>query len=277
MTGFDPDAFTAESKQAWSSVSDRYDRLSAALFPPITKAFLEFAGPRPGQRLLDVACGPGALTEAAAAAVGPTGRAVGVDLSPGMLKLAMGRAVSLNLEYREMNAESLDFPEAVFDAVVCQLGLMLFARPQAALAEMARVCRRGGVVACLVQGSPERMLFTSLLMRTLVRHAPELKQPGAPTLYAFAAPGVLEGALEGCGLRQVVSTRLAGTFPFASAEAYWTTLTEGGGRSGAMLRSLGEEKQRAVRAETLAEAERFRRGARWEIPYEVVMAKGVKA
>lgn len=274
---FDPQSFTAESKRSWSSVSEPYDRMAAELFPPITAAFLDFVHLRPGQLVLDVACGPGTLTEAAARAVGQSGRVVGVDLSPGMLKLAMGRAVERNLEYREMNAESLDLPDELFNAVLCQLGLMLFARPQAALSEMKRVCKPGGSVACLVQGSADKMLFTSMLMKTMVKHAPELKQPGAPNLYAFAAPGVLEQALEGAGLKQVAASRRAGVFPFASAEAYWAALTEGGGRSGAMLRSLPEETRRAVKDETLSLAAAHRVDGGLAIPYEVVMAKGVRA
>jgi ubiquinone/menaquinone biosynthesis C-methylase UbiE len=274
---FDPTAFTAQSKQSWSSVSESYDKLSAVLFPPITSAFLTFVQLRPGQLVLDVACGPGTLTAAAARAVGPSGRVVGVDLSPGMLKVAMGRATERNLEYREMNAEELDLPDSLFNAVLCQLGLMLFARPEQALREMTRVVKKGGTVACLVQGSPEKMLFTSLLMRAMVKHAPELKQPGAPNLYAFAPVGILDQALAKAGLWQIVSSRVCGVFAFDSAEDYWSTLTEGGGRSGAMLRSLPEDKRRAIKEDVLSQADALRSNGRVEIPYEVVMAKGLRA
>src|SRR5207302_374620 len=80
-------------------------------------------------------------------------------------------------------------------------------------------------VACLVQGSPERMLFTSLLLKTMVRLAPELKQPGSPGLYAFAPVGVLDQEMTKAGLWQVVSSRMSGVFSFPSPEAYWETLT----------------------------------------------------
>jgi ubiquinone/menaquinone biosynthesis C-methylase UbiE len=275
---FDHGAFTAHSKHSWSSVSESYDKMSALFFPPITSAFLSFVQLRPGQLVLDVACGPGTLTSAAARAVGPSGRVVGVDLAPGMLKLAMSRAVERNLEYREMNAEELDLPESLFNVVLCQLGLMLFARPDHALSEMARVVKKGGAVACLVQGSPEKMLFTSLLMKTMVKHAPELKQAGAPNLYAYAPVGILDQALAKAGLWQIVSSRVSGVFSFASPEEYWGVLTDGGGRSGAMLRSLPEDKRAAIRAEVLAQASALRgANGRVEVPYEVVMAKGLKA
>jgi SAM-dependent methyltransferase len=193
-----------------------------------------------------------------------------------MLKIAMGRAVERNLEYREMDAASLDFPDETFDAVVSQLGLMLFAQPDVALREMGRVCKKGGVVGCLVQGEPERMVYTSLVLKTLFRLAPELKQAGAPSLYAFAPSGALEQALGRAGLAQPLSTRLSGAFPFSSAEDYWDTFVQGSGRTGTLLRSLPEAVQEAVRKEVLDQAALYRAGDRIEIPYEVVMAKAVK-
>src|SRR6185295_14017163 len=130
-------------------------------------------------------------------------------------------------DLREMDAEELDFPDGTFDAVICQLGLMLFARPEAALGEMTRVVKRGGRISCLVQGDPEKMIFSSLINKTLFRHAPDLKLPGAPNIYAFAGDGVLEWAFRAAELSEIRTARLAGTFPFASPEAYWDTMTSG--------------------------------------------------
>ena len=276
-SGFDPAAFTADAKHQWSSVAPSYDRMSGELFPPIQSAFLTFVQLRAGQLVLDVACGTGALTAVAAKAVGSGGRVVGVDLAPGMLKLAMARATEPNLEYREMNAEELDLPNGLFNVVVCQLGLMLFSRPQAALKEMVRVCKKGGAVACLVQGSPERMLFTSLILKTIVKHAPESKQPGVPNIYAFAPVGVLDQALADAGLWHIVSSRVAGAFFFDSPRHYWDTMTSGSGRTGALLRSLPEATQRAIEEDVLAQAAKLTQDGKTAIPYEVVMAKGLRA
>ena len=277
MSEFDAAAYTEQSKRDWSAAAPFYDRLSADLFPTITKAFLSFARPRRAGLLLDVACGPGILTYAACEAVCALGRVGGIDLSPGMLKLAASRAGASNVEFREMNAEQLDFPDATFDAVVCQLGLMLFAKPQSALDEMARVCKKGGVVACLVQGSPERMQFTSLLMKTLVKHAPQLKQPGSPTLYAFAPAGVLEESFAAAGLPGATTARLAGAFTFASPKEYWQTLTQGAGRTASLLRALDPSVQEAIRRETLAAAAALTAAGTSRIPYEVVMARAERA
>lgn len=253
---FDPDAYTAEQKAAWSEAAVPYEALSRRLFSEFTPAFAEFA--RPQGRMLDVACGPGTLT----VLLGATG----VDLAPGMIELA--RARHPNLTWRVMDAEALEFPDKSFDLVTCQLGLMLFARPDKALSEMARVGRR---VACLVQGTAQGMEFTSLMMKTLVKRAPQLKVPGAPTLFAFGDPGVLTAAFERAGLEEVEEKRLTGVYEFASPQDYWETFTRGGGRTARMLASLPPPDQEAVKAEVFAEVERRANRLRWE----VVMARGV--
>ena len=253
---FDPDAYTAEQRSAWSEAAAAYEAMSLRLFSKFTPEFSLFAEPE--GRILDVACGPGLLT----VLLGATG----VDLAPGMIELA--RARHPNLTWRVMNAEALEFPDKSFDLVTCQLGLMLFARPDQALSEMARVGRR---VACLVQGSAEGMVFSSLLLKTLVRRAPRLKAPpGAPTLFAFGEPGKLVEAFGRAGLTDVVEKRLSGVYEFASAQDYWDTFTRGGGRTARMLASLSAEEQDAVKADVLAEVER-RDG---KLPWEVVMARG---
>lgn len=277
-TAFDPNKFTAESREAWSATASKYGGMSERYFGGFTREFIDFAGIRSGNAVLDVACGAGLATWTAARKTGPGGQVTGVDLAPGMIEVASRKDVP-NVKapkFREMNAEDLRFPDGSFDEVICQLGLMLFAKPAAALAEMVRVARPGGTVACLVQGVPEKMLFTSLIMTAVLRRAPHLKVPGAPTLYAFGPAGLLEKIFSEAGLRDISSRRIAGVFAFASSEAYWDTLTEGAGRMRSILQSLPTDVQRSIRADTLNAAEATRKGAGLEIPFEVVAAKGIK-
>jgi SAM-dependent methyltransferase len=194
--------------------------------------------------------------------------------------LARARAVppakrAAPIEYAEMDAHALPLPDASFDAAISQLGLMLFARPDAALAEMARVTKPGGVVACLVQGRREKMLFTSLVLHAIVEADPDLRAPrGAPTLYSFGPDGALDAAFARAGLVELSTKRLTGTFRFASAEEYWTTMTEGAGRTGAMLRSLDEKKQAWVKKTVLRRAAKNKTTTGIEVPYEFMMARG---
>lgn len=278
MTDFAPDAHTAASRADWDAAATRYAEMSSSLFGPVTEEFMDFTGLRKGWRVLDVACGPGIASRAAARRVTEKGRVLAVDLSPGMVELAASRPApkrSSPIEYRVMDAQELDLPDAAFDAVICQLGLMLFARPDAALAEMRRVVAPGGPVACLVQGRRSAMLFTALVMDAIVSRAPRLRAPkGAPTLYAFGPDGILEEAFARAGLTEMVTRRLTGVFRFPTPEAYWDCMTQGGGKTGAMLRSLPPEVQAKVKADVLRRAAKRKIGRSVEIPYEFVAARG---
>ena len=143
---------------------------------------------------------------------------------------------------------------------------------------MTRVVKPGGVVACLVQGRREKMLFTSLVLHAIVEADPDLRAPeGAPSLYMFGPDGLLEAAFARAGLKEISTKRLQGTFRFASPEEYWDVMTEGAGRTGAMLRSLSPEDQAWVKKTVLRRALKNKVGARIEIPYEFMMARGSRA
>jgi hypothetical protein len=110
----------------------------------------------------------------------------------------------------------------------------------------------------------------------MVKHVPELKIPGAPTIYDFGPPGVLEDALSQAGLARVESRRLSGKFHFESPQAYWETMASGAGRTGVLIQSLEPAKRQALKEEVLAKSAAFVTPDGFEIPYEFVMARGVK-
>jgi len=100
---------------------------------------VEVAAPGTGQRVLDVACGTGAVARAAASRVGATGHVVGIDLNPAML--AMARAMAHDdgppIEWREANATALPFADATFDLVCCHQGLQVLPGPLGSAARNA--------------------------------------------------------------------------------------------------------------------------------------------
>ncbi len=162
------------------------ERFVPALFGPWGPVVAEAAGVAPGQAVLDVACGTGALTLAAAAIVGPAGRVTGLDVNPEMLTVA--RKKSRSIDWCEGRAEHLPFDDAGFDAVVSQFGFMFFDDRERALSEMMRVLKPGGRLAVAVCGALDRSPGYAALAALLDRLF------GTAVGDAFRAPFVLGDA-----------------------------------------------------------------------------------
>lgn len=221
-----------------------------ALFRKWASVVADAAGVGPGQRVLDVACGTGALTCVVAERVGPNGSAVGLDANPDML--AVARRKPVRVDWREGRAESLPFPDRSFDAVVSQFGIMFFEDRRSALREMMRVLRPGGRLAVAVcdslAHSPGYGALADLLQQLFGKRVAD----------AFRAPFVLgdpQRLLSLCadvGLDDARVTRHEGTVRFASVDAMISTeracvWTLGGMLDDAQFERLLEEARRTLR------------------------------
>jgi len=135
--------------QAQIDAAKAYEALMVpALFGQWASKVADAAQIRPGQRVLDVACGTGILAREAVSRTGPSGFVAGVDPSPGMLEVAKQLAPAV--EWRQGVAESLPFPDQSFDAVVSQFGLMFFSDRREALRQALRVLIPEGNLAVAV-------------------------------------------------------------------------------------------------------------------------------
>ena len=128
--------------QLTDSGASRYERFVAALMLPFIEAVIQ-ATVCWGDRVLDVACGTGFATRAAATAVGPGGTVAAVDVNVAMLDEARRHGPGV-VDWQEASALQLPFPDAEFDSVICQQGVQFFPDPVAGLAEMLRVLKPGG-------------------------------------------------------------------------------------------------------------------------------------
>lgn len=154
-----------------------------ALFKQWCVHVLDAAGVQPGDRVLDVACGTGIIARESALRVGDTGSVAGVDPGPGILAVAAEKGPGI--EWKEGTAESLPYPDACFDAVVSQFGLMFFSDRGRALSEMHRVLRPGGRFAVAVWDSLENSEAYPIEVALLERLA------GKAAADALRAPFVL--------------------------------------------------------------------------------------
>jgi demethylmenaquinone methyltransferase/2-methoxy-6-polyprenyl-1,4-benzoquinol methylase len=157
----------------FDSIAPVYDRMNTLMTAGLDgrwrRAAIRAAGLKPGGVALDVACGTGKLTAALAEVVGPTGRVVGVDLSPGMLDQARLACAGVpGIEFVLGNALALPVADASFDAATIAFGLRNLSSFEDGLREMARAVRSGGRVVCLELSVP-RPHFMGGVYRALFR------------------------------------------------------------------------------------------------------------
>lgn len=195
-----------------------------ALFAQWADRVLDLADVTPGQDVLDVGCGTGALTRVAARRLTGTGSCTGLDVNPGML--AVARRSAEPITWHEGRAESLPFDDSSFDRVLSQFALMFFEDRAGSLAEMGRVLRPAGVVAvstwARLEESPGYHAMADLLERLFGRNA-------ADALHAPFAIGRAEqlSAILGEAFDHVAVVRAEGTARFASIEAWVHTEIRG--------------------------------------------------
>jgi SAM-dependent methyltransferase len=188
----------------WVREADRYDAMNG----PFGAAMLDAVALQPGERVLDVGCGNGATTIAAAQRVGEAGTVVGVDLSAPMLGLARRRAGEAgygNVEFLEADAQVQAFEDGAFDAVVSRFGAMFFEDPQAAFANMCRALRPGGRLAMVCWQDVFHSEWIIVSGGAAAEHVgfPDLGSPGAPGPFALADPERVRHILDTGGFRDV--------------------------------------------------------------------------
>lgn len=218
-----------------------YDQFMGRFSGPLAEQFADWLGPAPGQRVLDVGCGPGALTAVLAARTG-AGHLSAVDRSESFA--AAVRARVPGAEVRTGTAEALPWPNETFDAALAQLVVHLMDDAPAGLAEMTRVTRPGGTVAASVWDFAGGAAPASVLWRaaaeTGARVMDEAGQPGARA-------GHLAELLRGAGLAAVESAELTVRLRFASFAQWWDPFTLGVGPPGAYVASLDGPQRAALR------------------------------
>jgi ubiquinone/menaquinone biosynthesis C-methylase UbiE len=172
---------TKERWQLSGHAPEFYERYVRRIMEPWVRRLVNVPALRPGEHVLDVACGTGFVARLAAERVGMGGRVVGIDLNVGMIEAA--RAVATGdsrntIEWLTGDAAALPFAKAAFDVVLCQQGVQFFPDRLQALCEMRRVLRHGGRLAFTVWSAITDSPYRAALADALERHMSE----GASTM-----------------------------------------------------------------------------------------------
>jgi SAM-dependent methyltransferase len=221
--------------------ADAYDRFMGRYSGPLGPLLTDFAEVAAGERVLDVGCGPGALTSELVRRVGAE-LVSAVDPSEPFVEAARNRHPGVDV--RRSAAEQLPFDDAVFDASLAQLVVHFMSDPVAGLAEMARVTRTGGVVAACVWdltegGGPLARFWTAA--RELDPDVDDESQR------AGGRRGHLAELLRQVGLHHVEEATLTVHVEQTSFDEWWSPFTLGVGPAGSYLDSLDAEHRERLR------------------------------
>ena len=225
---------------SFSVKADSYDRFMGRYSIQLAAQLADLAGIARGQRVLDVGCGPGALTGELVRRVGAAAVSA-VDPSEPFVAAAQERHPGVDV--RRASAEDLPFPDRTFDAALAQLVVHFMADPVVGLTEMARVTRLDGVVAASVWDHEGRGPLTPFW-----RAARELD----PAIEGESRlPGVREGHLAelmaAAGLRDVEASAAFAQVEHATFEEWWEPYTHGVGPAGSYVASLDVERRIVLR------------------------------
>jgi SAM-dependent methyltransferase len=250
--------WNGEMGQTWVEMA----RVTDQLFEPLAAPLLEAAGGG-ASALLDVGCGAGFTTLALARQLGPGARTVGADISGPLVLAARDRAMAAGvpIEFVLGDAQTFDFAPAIFDLVVSRLGVMFFADPVAAFANLHRAATEGARLRFVCWRDPAENPFMTLTARATA-HLLDLpaRVPNTPGPYGLADPERTRGILADAGWRSI-EVRPFDTVCAMPADELMTFFTRIGPLREALAEADDERREAALEAVRTA-AEPYVKGER---------------
>ena len=222
----------ARVTRAYDAAADRYDDPANAFWARFGARTVERIGLKPGDRVLDVCCGSGASALPAAHVVGPTGSVIAVDLADNLLDLGRRKASAAglrNVQFRRGDMLDLSLPEAPFDAVVCVFGIFFVPDMAAAVRELWRVVRPGGVLAITTWGPRWFEPAVSVFWNAIREVRPDLYK-GFNHWDRITDPSAVIALFQEAGVSDAHAAAEAGQHPIDSPDAWWAAMLGSGTR-----------------------------------------------
>ena len=223
MSSFDPTEYKLNSRSNWNSIAPQYhNNWANSQVGPFgsTMELVKAAQIKTGDKVLDIACGTGAVTKQAATHLGNNGLLVGVDMSRTALSIAKQSLNSPTAVFVEMDAENMEF-SVTFDRMLCQYGLMFFPNVNKVLKSARKMLREGGKIAIAVHGTAEEVPYFSSIMKPILKHIPDIRPKGAPTVHRFGDSTVLTDELERAGFSSIEVKKRTFSYEAGTFDEYW--------------------------------------------------------
>jgi SAM-dependent methyltransferase len=250
----------------WEQNADFVDARAADL----TAAMLSAADLNPGDRVLELACGPGGLGLAVAERVGDEGEVVLSDVVPQMTAIAAARGEErglANVTTLELDLERIDQPDHAYDAVLCREGIMLVPDQHGAAAEIRRVLRPGGRAVVSVWGPRERNPWLGAMLDAVgAQLGGTFPPPGVPGPFALDDRGRLLATLSNAGFADVEVIEVEAPWRGVSFDQWWLVTTALAGPLARVLEAQPPEALDAIRTHARESLAQYESGDGLEIP-----------
>jgi SAM-dependent methyltransferase len=280
-TGQGGDELRARLRGMWAAVAPRWAEHSEyadARGAEVAERMLDLTAPTPGDRVLELACGPGGLGLSAAERVAPGGTVVLSDIVPEMTAIAASRASERGLENvatRPLDLEQIDEPDATYDVVLCREGLMFAPDPGRAAREIGRVLRPGGRFAVAVWGPRDRNPWLAVVFDAVsAQIGTPVPPPGVPGPFSLADADRLTRLFAEADLVDLSVGDLPVPLQAASFGEWWERTCALAGPLARMLASLSDEAIGAIRARAREAIRRYETPAGLELPGLTLLASG---
>jgi ubiquinone/menaquinone biosynthesis C-methylase UbiE len=268
---FDPEAVRAFEHAGWERAAAEYNATFAPASAGFVDALLDAAGVGVATRLLDVCCGTGVVTVAAA---GRGADARGVDFSTAMLGEA--RRAHAQLRFDEGDAEALPYADGSFEAVVSNFGIHHIAHSDRAMAEARRVLRPGGRLAITNWAAPAENIAWRLLFDAIRAHGDLQAANAPPSGGNLQTPEAALRLLEAAGFTECQARIIRRDWLVGAPRDLLTALARGTVRTAALIHAQTAEARPKIEAAIAAAALAYRRGEEYAVPIAAILASGTR-
>ncbi len=261
-------------RYGWDKAAEYYEASWKEQLRPAQDKLMEMAGLKPGENVLETACGTGLITFRAAKAVQPGGHVVATDLSDGMIQMAGKEAKKQNIDnvyFQRMDAEDLDLGNESFNAAICGLGVMYFPDPVQSMKEQFRVLKPGGRIVSAVWGERKKCGWADIFPIVDKRVASEV----CPMFFQQGTGNTHEISMKEAGFTDIETERLSVKLYYPSDEVA-VMAAFAGGPVALAYRKFDEETKQGAHEEYLESISGYQKNGGYEIPGEFVVSRGVK-
>jgi len=276
---FDPIQYKINSKANWNIVAfDYHNNWADRHQGPFksTREIVNIAGINPHDKILDLACGTGAVSKEIMQHLDDDGFLIGIDLSRTALSIAKKSIQNTNVEFFEMDAEYLSF-NIFFDKVLCQYGLMFFPDVEKVLKSINKILKKDGRLVIAVHGLPKDVPYFSCIMNPVLKFIPDIRPEGTPTVHRFGDPNDLNNELVKACFSNISIKKFNFCYEVDTFEEYWQDYMHSTANSiRPKIESYGNEVVSRIKAEAKQNAFKYETNRGIIFPWSVLIASASK-